>query len=319
MGWKAGTCVAAAVLVLASACSDPTPPQVTATPDRSRAGAQIATPALVKKDHDAFGIRNIEPTLLGGTVWTANWWGTRSFDEVDPKDPWFDADHGSATYRVDDGKLFISGDIPRMYVYDPAGKRQWRDVEATMYFKRVADTNIPYAGMTIVARSNHLDTESGRYECDTRGYGARMRYDGAVDFEKETAFPLNDAVGNESYWSGDLPKDRWIGVKFIVYDAADGVHLELWSDLSDGKDGGHWKQINEVVDDGNLFGTEPCDRGIDPRMPLTNDPSRTGSESGKPNLTVYFRSDGVRKDGLVYKWGSIREIRARQPAAKPSD
>jgi hypothetical protein len=281
--------------------------QATVTPDEQD---NVATSAQVDAEQDAFHIRNIYATRPGGTIWTSQWDDTRSFDGVDPVDPWFDADHGSGSYRVDDGQLFITGDVPRMYVYDPAKERQWRDVEATMYFKRVSDTGIPYAGMTIVARSNHLDTESGRFECDTRGYGGRMRY-GHTDFEKETAYPINQAVANKDFWRGSLPKNRWIGLKFIVYDVAGGVRLELWTDLTDGRAGGAWKMIDAVTDDGNLFGYEACARGIDPQMPLTGAPDRKGSESGRPNLTVYFRSDGVNQDGLVYKWGSIREITPR--------
>lgn len=269
----------------------------------------VATDAQVRARSDAFGITNLQPTRPGGTIWTSRWGPSRSFEDADPWDPWFDTFHSRATYRAGGGLLWISGEVPRMYVRDPDLERQWRDVEITVYFKRVADANVPYAGMTAVARANHLKTEEGTDDlCDTRGYGARMRYDGHVDFEKETAHPSNEAVANRALWSGGLPKDKWIGYKFLVYDVGAAVHLELWRDLSGGKGGGDWQQVDSIVDTGSLFGGEPCKEGIDPRMQLTNSPHRLGSESGKPNVSVYFRSDGVFQDGLVYKWGSVREI-----------
>lgn len=199
----------------------------------------------------------------------------------------------------------------RLYVRDPELDEQWGDVEITTYFKRVGDDDIPYSGMTMVARSNHLDTEGESALCDTRGLSARLRNDGATDFGKETSHPSTEATGRKELWSDGLPKDIWIGMKYVVYDAPDGgVHQEVWLDFTNGRNGGTWTKVNEHVDYGGEWGAVPCEPGIDPTLPLTNDSDREGSESGLPNISVYFRADGLWKNGLIYKWTSIHEIRS---------
>jgi hypothetical protein len=294
-----------------SSATGPTPPSPTNKAPSVSAGGDLTAslPATGGGSQtDGHGITMLKPSISGGMSWTSDWSTSRTFGfGFDPKDPWMEG-RGSGTYKAGGGELKLSGSTPRLYVQDPNDVKQWRDLEITAYFKKVNDFGSAYDGFTAAARTNHLPDSNS---CDTRGLTSRFRNDGHIDFEKETAHPSSSTVVNKTQWSGGLPKNVWIGYKYLVFDLPNGnVRLESWIDTTDGANGGSWKLLNSFEDTGANFATggTACKSGIDPAMKLTSAPSRAGSETGRPNASVYFRSTDVGTDGLVLKKASVREI-----------
>lgn len=273
---------------------------------------------------DKFGVTMVNPTAQNGRVWFSKWDNgvSRTFGNYanDPFDPEFitsknSGGMGDGSYKTSgDGVLKISGQYPRMYVVDPS--KDWRNVEITVYGMRISDTNIAWAGLQAYARTNHGaigDEETN--ECDNRGYGAQFTYPGKFLFEKETAHHQDNGyaqVNEKTLFSGGMPLNQWVGYKFVVRDVDAGTHvkLEAYLDMTNGANGGTWTKISEFTDMSNNFGVgyATCNAAISPSLPLTSSNNRLGTETGRPNVAIYFRSDGVNIDGLLYKAASIREI-----------
>ena len=188
----------------------------------------------------------------------------------------------------------------------PGDGGPWTNVEITVYYQRVEDDATAYAGLVVGARSGeegHTDSTA----CDAHTYYARLRHDGAIDFEKELEHPASatrSRVQPETVWppDGNLPFDTWIGWKFVIYNLASGdaVKLEAYRDLSGGANGGDWQLMNETVDDGGWFVESDCD---------AHAPS-----GGESDLVVldggvsFIRNTGVSE--ARYRWFSVREIDA---------
>ncbi len=257
---------------------------------------------------DPFGVAMLNPTVPGGREWYSKWGNghsrTITFGQ-DPDDPEFHG-RGDATYSIDgQGVLTASGTYVRMYVYDPAfldtsvydpnNFRTWNNVEVTVYFKRVSDSNVAYGGIVAGAKIRHVPDSD---LCGTRGYYGRVRNDGGIDVEKEIRHPDSVAIASPtSPWSS-LPYNVWVGYKYVIRDVDGGTHVkqELWRDMTDGANGGTWEKLYEHVDTGGWgAGHTPCATGADPAQILTG-----------PNLSVFLRDDSVTD--VRYKKWSIREI-----------
>lgn len=259
-------------------------------------------------------INTLYPMKVNGRIWFAKWLDgnkrTLVSGQRDSFDPEFIA-RGNGTVSIDgDGVATLQGSAPRMYVYDSAKIKKWNNIEITVYAKRVSEFEIVSSqGIVIGARSEHQDATL-QNPCLGATYYGRLLYDGRAVFQKEVihegAYSVNKpSESNKVKWGtadGVMPKNIWIGVKFIVKTNPDGksVKLELYRDLTNGTDGGTWEKVAEYTDDGNWSQTNS---GADVVK-------RCGYPANKvllkPGTSVFIRNDKI--SNMQYKLFSIREI-----------
>ncbi len=266
---------------------------------------QIAAAAGGSANRDVFGVQMLHPTRDGTRLWTSAHWTGRDYvmaarrDAQDPQA--ISGKRGSGTLSVANGVLTMAGTQPRLYIYPYDGVR-WRDVELTVYYRRVLDDNTGFAGMVAGVRSG-ADGHTTGTPCDAHTYYARMRHDGAFDFAKELKHPAAAARARvppaQAWPAAELPRNRWIGFKYVAYNIGDAVKLEVYRDLTEGRDGGQWIRINDSTDDGGWRAATDCPL----QRPAAGASDRRVLEGG----TVLIRNTGVTD--ARYRWVSLREIR----------
>jgi len=264
---------------------------------------------------DQVQIQMLYPTKKGGRIWNSTSWSnnesrTIPSGKVDSFDSEFIA-RGNGTVFIDGaGTAQLQGSAPRMYVYDNTKKKKWNNVEVTVYAKRISESGtVSSQGIVIGARSEHQDATL-KNPCLGATYYGRLLYDGRAVFQKEVihegVYSVNKpSEENKAKWNtpnGVMPSNIWIGVKFIVMTNPDkkSVMLELYRDLTDGKNGGKWEKIAEYTDKGDWFQNDSKNKVK----------KKCGYSANKvllePGTSVFIRNDKV--SNVQYKLFSIREI-----------
>jgi hypothetical protein len=252
---------------------------------------------------DEFGLPMLYPTKRRTPSWSVLSWqennsgmsGSTGSGSHDASGWSMKRDSGEI-YIDGEGLMVLSGSAPRFYVQGNAGASPaeqvfWKNVEITLYYKRISDDGEPYAGLSIGTRTGpHVG-------CTATTYYAILRNDGDITFVKELEHPISGGLHGKPVWNGNpLPHNQWIGMKFVIYNINDEGHvkLEAYLDRTGGVDGGTWEKVFEYIDDGGWTVPHNCP-GRAPDHIITEGGGR-----------ILLRNDRVEE--ALYKWFSVREI-----------
>lgn len=291
---------------------------------------------------DTFGLKKIFKTKDGSVEWNSAHWSNgeaRNLDwDGDRFDPlsWTDNHSGGSAspyFKIDgQGVMQMMSKEPRFHInaYDnSSAKRQFfKNVEWTGYYRRGAGTSDApnWGGMVVGVRSGNLGhNSSGGNNCDASTYYARFRHDGAWDFEKEWKHPDSyyqsmGVIGQQTkLWGGaKLPADRWIGMKYIVYNSDEStVHLELYIDSVSGGDAAKavWQKVGEANDAGKDWSGAGAGKTTIDGCSDYNGLTDAMAPILEGHGAVLMRTDGQRDNEVQgeYKMVTIREIDPSSP------
>ena len=274
-----------------------------------------ATPTAPPGDgRDAFGITHFYPDIPGNQEWNSLHWNngnerilSGSAGTRDPDDPtgWSQY-RGTGTLTFNGNELLLmGGGEPRIYINPYEGSTEtnpevfWKNVEVSVYYMRIGIDGANWGGCVIGVRSGP-NGHGGEDPCTATTYYARLRHDGKIDFEKELMHTPSAVGISQTYWDGNpLPSDRWIGMKYCVYNINNNQHVKLEMYLntdSNGANGGIWEKVLEFVDDGNW--STAADQCSFPDTHIIT----------VGNGVVFIRNTSIAE--ARYKWFTVREIQA---------
>jgi hypothetical protein len=210
--------------------------------------------------YDKFGIEEIYPVANNGSVWYINNQDPQNDNQFyfhSLEDISLVREQGQGEFRMD-AETGTDRHGVRIHVDSPKGI--WKNVEMTGYFKLLDGQD----EFTMIARHGPSYEDNGG--CDAYGYYGVLSAEGDAYFKKKTYHHgggYTDRTATADNVVSGL-QNRWIGIKFMVYDLGNTGHvkLELWVD--DGDETNNWKKVTEYIDDGGWETAEAhCDRPKD--------------------------------------------------------
>jgi len=269
-----------------------------------------------------FGIHMAYPTRSGSREWNSLHWASGGPRVLSNRDTPFDPTgwsqkRGTGILTIDgQGILRFNGTQPRLYINPyPNGSsnpnlaaQRFRDVEVSVYFRRLHAGGAGFGGLIVGVRSGPMGHgAAGGNDCDATTYYARLRNDGNWDFAKELKHPAAANILLAPAWAGQsLPVGQWIGLRYAVHTVAGGhVRLELWVDRnSAGAGGGNWESLGSYTDSGQWNSDAP---GAPTDATGCAYPNDQIVEPGG-GVVLLRNSSSESVDLSEYRWLSVREI-----------